>query len=200
MNAVAEFMKNQGGLFRCDRMNANISKKQCDINRPGQPAGPNRMAIKACLSCEGCPGLGETITELKEAPVAQKICSVKGYTKLSQHNKDGMCSAHYSAQKQAVVPSADKQEVVKATGVPIITDASNSAVRGTSPTDAARHCLKEMNAVGEQQCADFIDALDQAWRDKRSQMLLALVGMGYRRSLRLQLDMLDAIEQLGEWS
>lgn len=48
--------------------------------------------------------------------------------------------------------------------------------------------------------SQFMEALDAAWLAKRSQMLCALSGLDYKRSLRVQLDMLDAVDGLGEWA
>lgn len=187
---IAEFLKKQS-VFSCERMNASISKKQCDINRYGQAAGPNRMAIKACLSCEGCPGLGQQITELKEAPVAQKICSVDGCGK-SVHAR-GMCWGHERSVLGVNPATGMPLKAVVPQSVPAPPVASVKAARKIVLADP----IPNIEELG---CTDFIDALDQAWIEKRKQMLLALVGADYRRQLRLQLDMLDALDQIGEWA
>jgi hypothetical protein len=85
-------------LFRCDRLSASISRKQCEINRKGKPQSPRSPEIKVCFACEGCPGLGSEITVDPEEIMASR-CKIDNCTKLAQHGKNGMCCTHFAASK-----------------------------------------------------------------------------------------------------
>jgi len=199
MSAVAEFLKNHGGLFKCDRMNAGISKKQCDINRHSQPAGPNRMAIKACLSCEGCPGLSEEITELKEAPVA-KMCSVKGCDH-SVHAR-GMCWKHERSEL-GVNPANGMPVKPKTTMAPLAAVGDQDSKQVFSPVTEGKRTItatdvKALSGASrhatDSAMACEIDALFTA---KRTEWLADLVGATSERSrAKMFLAMADVLEGL----
>lgn len=98
-------------LFLCERMNARISRRQCDVNRlgkKGERGNPRSHDVAPCLSCAGCPGLGAATTiDVEEMAMSSK-CKVKGCIKLAQHKKDGMCGVHFR-EKQEAMTATPKQ-------------------------------------------------------------------------------------------
>lgn len=220
MSAVEEFLKNQP-LFKCERMNATISQVQCDINRNGRPAGPNRMAITACLSCEGCPGLGE-VSDSKEDVVTKSYvytCKVKGCDKRVQ--RDGMCYRHLKAA--GINPAGGLPLASKVKAVPVVkqaakqmeeTDAGQIAlsticdVCGVVPCD----CSEDAEEVGvfvdgrlvrfgepspEPSGSAMARELDLLFSVKRTEWLLDLAGATTERSrAKMFLGMADSLEGL----
>jgi hypothetical protein len=67
-------------------MNANISARQCEVNRE-----------RGMFSCESCPGLAGGVNIDLEEVVAMSVkkCTVAGCEKQEQKGTDGMCRAHW---------------------------------------------------------------------------------------------------------
>lgn len=113
-------------LFRCERMNANISRRQCEINRKGVKT--YGIEKPACFSCTGCPGLGAAVVknetrevtvmenkteELKPKKVKRAYCKHPGCRKYPIRN--GLCTAHLRKAgldpKTGKPADTDKQDV-----------------------------------------------------------------------------------------
>ena len=77
-------------LFRCDRLNANLTELACKKNRIRKDDFSN--GIWACRTCIGCPGLGEEIKINMEDVMAKKICTHPGCK--NQLHARGYCWSH----------------------------------------------------------------------------------------------------------
>jgi hypothetical protein len=90
MSAIEEFLKKQQ-LFRCDRLDASITKRQCQANR----TRPDNQAkdIPEIHSCKKCPGLGAEVKIMVEDGMGKpRLCKNTDCNKQAQ--KDGLCKAH----------------------------------------------------------------------------------------------------------
>ena len=85
-------------LKECSRLRANITARQCEINRKGLAYIPNKQtAVAPCFVCNDCPGLGVTVQEIKEeTALEKKICSVNGCD--SFVHARGMCWKHEKSE------------------------------------------------------------------------------------------------------
>lgn len=78
-------------LFRCERLSANISRRQCEVNR--QRIGSSQFRTgDPIFACEGCPGLGLDAVSLDTEAVTMAKCKVPGCEKFV--TKDGYCWGH----------------------------------------------------------------------------------------------------------
>lgn len=100
-------------LFRCERLAASITKKQCAANRTREEN--QSKDICAVHSCKGCPGLGDEVAELKELSMA-KVCSVEGCG-LTAHAR-GMCWKH-ERSVLGINPATGKPLVAKINAAPL---------------------------------------------------------------------------------
>lgn len=82
-------------LFRCDRLHASITERQCRTNRDQDRA-----------NCWGCPGLGESI-EFKEDVVAKGTCNICNRSDLELPSK-GQCGRCYDRIKKGKDPLTGK--------------------------------------------------------------------------------------------
>lgn len=93
MTEVEKFLAKEP-LFRCDRLNASITKKQCAANRSRQENASKD--IWSVAPCKGCPGLGDAVVISMEVSDMSTRCKVEGCTKTSQKGRDGMCCTHFN--------------------------------------------------------------------------------------------------------
>jgi hypothetical protein len=94
MSQVEEFLAAQE-LFRCTRMNSNLTKKQCESNKKSG----------RYFSCELCKGLEEKVDMGKTS-----CCSVAGCEKYV--SRDGLCWLHFK-DRHGMTPDQAKKSQVK---------------------------------------------------------------------------------------
>lgn len=130
---------------------------------------------------------------------------VKGYC--SNHAKAHGLQAELDIRnRQGALAKAKRLQVAGGVALPSVVDGNEPVIelRPAVPASFGKvtNADKEQVSFGmnEFSACSFMDALDEAWQVKRSQMLCALSGLSYKRSLRVQLDMLDAVDGLGEWA
>lgn len=194
-------------LFRCERMHANITQRQCDINRNGVKANP-RQDVKErppCFSCDGCPGLGKPAAikiEQEEmtmgAPCKEKGCNksqVMGGFRTTHARRDPVLSKKIDdknarARKTPDAAPAAKQEIEKR-GAP-------------AQKPLPKNFGKVENADGKTELfgvdlsmVSVMDILDDAWKAKRAEWLCDLSGVPAGQALKYSVKMLDAVEALG---
>lgn len=124
MDAIAQFLAKEP-LFRCERLDASITQKQCAANKNRQEN--LSKDIWTCHPCKGCSGLtGEAIKSLEDLNMAHAVCIVKGCTKLAQ--KQGKCKAHLNG-------STPRQARIKP-DVPVVADKAPVEVSGAAFANA----------------------------------------------------------------
>jgi hypothetical protein len=151
--------------------------------------------------------------ENKEAVAMGAMCNEKGCPK--EQVIGGFCTTH-ARRDPALSKRLDERQARKKEREKAAKSAESSRKPNTprkqdvlaDPPALPSDFDKVQNADGnkvsfgmnEISAVSFIDALDEAWQAKRAQMICALSGVDYKRSLRLQIDMLDAVDALGEWA
>lgn len=98
-------------LYRCDRLNASISERQCGLNR------------LSCFSCQGCPGLGEPVT-IEGGVMASvlgdcAICGRKGLMTVSP-GKCGRCFDRIKKGKDPVTGQPKGELAVESAPTPSV--------------------------------------------------------------------------------
>ncbi len=172
-------------LFRCERMSATISRKQCDINRKGRAAGPRVPLIVPCFACAGCPGLGVAITIEPEEVIMASICKILGCGKQAQHGKDGMCRRHFTESRAAVVADPRQGRVV-----PYSLESG-----GIKPDGVEDSCQQGVVTFGTDLVV--LMALRDAWSEKERKWLADLSGLRPGQTLARAVLMVNALEGLG---
>lgn len=116
-------------LFECARLSARITQTACETNRK----------TGRIYNCTGCPGLGAGTT-IDPEEIMASTCKVDGCTKLAQHNKDGMCSTHFTASKQL---ATEKRPAMTAAAKPkpvcTVDGCTKQAQHGTNGMCKAHH-------------------------------------------------------------
>lgn len=169
-------------LFRCERLAASITKRQCELNRRRKE---NYAAgIYEVASCKGCSGLGSVVDIVMEVSVMSRgLCSIVGCEKLAQTGKNGMCKAHFSGSKPR--PS-------RLVAVDIVPD----AVPVTLPAPVAGVAVAP--SVQEITNIDYIAYLRQLLDEKLEEWVTDLNSASTPKDrARRYLDMCSAAEGLG---
>jgi len=97
-------------LYVCERLNARISQRQCEINRNGTPASPGRQPKSPCLSCWGCPGLGAT------QPFDLAAVNNTSDTSVSLNPEPVQQKERPMANKRATCPVCKRKDVLMPSG------------------------------------------------------------------------------------
>lgn len=168
-------------FFRCERLEASITQKQCEANRTRK----DNLAAStwACAPCVGCPGLGETvILDIKEGDIVEKkICKMPGCTKFVHAR--GMCWAH-----ERSVLGINPQ-----TGLPV-----NGAAPVKVKAKAVPNVPAPVVSVDEITSLDYIAYLRQILDDKLEAMISQLNSASNpRQRAEFYISMCDAAEGLG---
>lgn len=179
-------------LFRCERMQANISLRQCEINRKGKLTGPGKAPIKPCFACEGCPGLGE-ITNINTEEIMAKFCKTPECSK--QVTRMGLCWG--CLKKAGINPQTGDPLPVPA---PVADPVSDGAV-DLQPPPADSFPGTVTNA-DDQQVPFGVDAviylaLREAWQEKEREWLCELSGLKPGKAIAIAHQMVTAVETMG---
>jgi hypothetical protein len=179
-------------LFECVRLSAKISRQSCKSNKQ-----------RGVFACEGCPGLGAaTDIDMEVMEMAQAICKVTGCKKLSQHNTDGMCKAHFNGANPR------KVEALKPWALPVVpvevvplNEIADEPGRQQQITPAVDSFGTVINAEGDQvpfgTDAVVVLALREAWQRKEIDWLAELSGLKPGATISRACQMVSAVEALG---
>lgn len=165
-------------LFRCEPLNAMITKETCERNR-ARKENPylNQTRI---LSCVGCAGVDDSISEVVD------MAKVYGLRKGDRFT----------------CPGCGKDRVYEAKGLCAACNrkgkADPAAVEVSATFGKVTNADADQVSFGvESWTLQVIESLDQLWADKRAQFLCDLSGLPVKRQLECLLKMHDAVEGLG---
>ena len=178
MTEVEQFL-HKSPLYRCERLGASITKRQCDANK----------STGRIFACEGCGGLGESVKIDLGEDVVEKICDMPGcHTKVHSRGKcwkhvksalgiDPQTGHPLEAKHQAAKPIAAVKEA-KVTGMIRVADPLPDA----TPMDSAM--AREIDALFAAKRAEWLFDLQGATSERsRAKMFLAMTdsleGMAY---------------------
>lgn len=189
-------------LYRCERMHASISKAQCDANRNGIRTA--KVFRAPCLSCSDCPGLGDPVEmQIKkevEDMARQKVSEFKkgdkficpGCGKEKIYEAGGFCGVCNKQKRKAnkiTAPTPPSETPVQVNEHPVdnaaLPDAFGKVTNGDG--DLVQFGVDPL----------ILQALDDAWMQKRTDWLVELSGVNPGPAVCRTALMVKAIEGLG---
>lgn len=200
-------------LYRCDRLSANITRQQCELNRT---RGGNRFRGEGLIifACEGCPGLGEAVEiDLDEVIMGRKqfygTCPTCGRENVQLTSSIGDCHRCYKRKRDGIDPLIDipHNPVARKRLKQLREESSHRDTKEESYV-SDKHAVETPETFGEVVNTDgdqvsfgvdplILTAIDEALADLRASLLVDLSGLSAGRAIAATYRKIEAIQTLG---